>query len=122
MDECVARIIPELLELDGKAIVTADHGNCEQMRNSDGSPNTAHTSYLVHFVYVAKDAARIPVRRRNSCRCRADAFVFARAAATKGDDRAQFARAAFPRNPADHNCRARPHARHRLIYKIENAR
>jgi 2,3-bisphosphoglycerate-independent phosphoglycerate mutase len=58
VDKCMARIIPKLLELDGKAIVTADHGNCEQMRNADGSPNTAHTSYLVHFIYVANDAAR----------------------------------------------------------------
>ena len=58
VDKCMARIIPRLLELDGKAIVTADHGNCEQMRNADGSPNTAHTSYLVHFIYVANDAAR----------------------------------------------------------------
>jgi 2,3-bisphosphoglycerate-independent phosphoglycerate mutase len=58
IDKCLARIIPRLLELDGKAIVTADHGNCEQMRNTDGSPNTAHTSYLVHFIYVANDAAR----------------------------------------------------------------
>src|SRR5215813_5297454 len=58
VDKCMARIIPKLLELDGKAIVTADHGNCEQMRNVDGSPNTAHTSNLVHFVYVARDAAK----------------------------------------------------------------
>jgi 2,3-bisphosphoglycerate-independent phosphoglycerate mutase len=58
VDECMARIIPKLLELAGKAIVTADHGNCEQMRNADGSPNTAHTSNLVHFIYVANDAAR----------------------------------------------------------------
>jgi 2,3-bisphosphoglycerate-independent phosphoglycerate mutase len=58
VDKCLARIIPKLLELDGKAIVTADHGNCEKMRNADGSPNTAHTSNLVHFIYVANDAAR----------------------------------------------------------------
>jgi len=58
VDECMARIISKLLELGGKALVTADHGNCEQMRNSDGSPNTAHTTNLVHFVYVAKDAAK----------------------------------------------------------------
>jgi len=56
--KCTARIISRLLELGGKALVTADHGNCEQMRNSDGSPNTAHTSNLVHFIYVAKDAAK----------------------------------------------------------------
>src|SRR5438552_1554823 len=58
VDECIARIIPELLDLGGKCIVTADHGNCEQMRNPDGSPNTAHTSNVVHFIYVAKDAAQ----------------------------------------------------------------
>src|SRR6266516_8099109 len=58
VDDCIARIIPRLLDLDGKCIVTADHGNCEQMRNPDGSPNTAHTSNLVHFIYVAKDAGQ----------------------------------------------------------------
>ena len=58
VDACCARIIPKLLELDGKALITADHGNCEQMRNPDGSPHTSHTSYLVHFIYVANDAAK----------------------------------------------------------------
>ncbi len=58
VDQCCAKIIPRLLELGGKAIVTADHGNCEVMRNPDGSPNTAHTTNLVHFIYVAKDASR----------------------------------------------------------------
>jgi 2,3-bisphosphoglycerate-independent phosphoglycerate mutase len=62
VDECIARIIPKLLDLDGKCIVTADHGNCEQMRNVDGSPNTAHTKYLVHCIYVAKDARKFRVR------------------------------------------------------------
>ena len=58
VDRCCARIVTKLLDLDGKALVTADHGNCEQMRNSDGSPNTAHTSYRVHFIYVARDAVK----------------------------------------------------------------
>ena len=58
VDRCVARIVSELLRLDGKCLVTADHGNCEQMRNPDGSPNTAHTTNLVHCIYVAKDAAQ----------------------------------------------------------------
>ncbi|HJX97738.1 MAG TPA: 2,3-bisphosphoglycerate-independent phosphoglycerate mutase [Chthoniobacterales bacterium] len=56
IDQCCSRIIPKVLELDGKCLVTADHGNCELMRNPDGSPNTAHTTNLVHFIYVAKDA------------------------------------------------------------------
>ena len=58
VDESIARIISKLLDLGGKCIVTADHGNCEQMRNPDGSPNTAHTTNLVHFIYVARDAAQ----------------------------------------------------------------
>jgi len=55
VDACLARIVPELLSIGGKALVTADHGNCEQMRNADGTPNTAHTTNLVHFMYVADD-------------------------------------------------------------------
>ena len=62
VDECVGRIIPALLDLGGKCILTADHGNCEQMRNPDGSPNTAHTTNLVHCIYVAKDTARSRVQ------------------------------------------------------------
>jgi 2,3-bisphosphoglycerate-independent phosphoglycerate mutase len=58
VDQCLARIVPELLDLGGKCLVTADHGNCEQMRNHDGSPNTAHTTNLVHCVFVAHDAAQ----------------------------------------------------------------
>ena len=62
IDACVGRIIPALLELDGKCLLTADHGNCELMRNPDGSPNTAHTTNLVHCVYIARDAAHFKVQ------------------------------------------------------------
>jgi len=61
IDECVARIVPEVLAHGGACLITADHGNCEQMRNADGSPNTAHTTNLVHFVYVAGNAAQFHV-------------------------------------------------------------
>ena len=56
IDACLARLVPAVLSLGGKLLITADHGNCEQMRNPDGSPNTAHTSNLVHLTYVADDA------------------------------------------------------------------
>ncbi|MFL6514994.1 MAG: 2,3-bisphosphoglycerate-independent phosphoglycerate mutase, partial [Chthoniobacterales bacterium] len=62
IDACVSRIIAELLRLRGKCLLTADHGNCEQMRNPDGSPNTAHTTNLVHCVYIAEDADRFRCR------------------------------------------------------------
>jgi 2,3-bisphosphoglycerate-independent phosphoglycerate mutase len=62
VDACCSRILPKLLALGGKALVTADHGNCELMRNPDGSPNTAHTTNLVHSVYVAQDSSSFEVQ------------------------------------------------------------
>jgi 2,3-bisphosphoglycerate-independent phosphoglycerate mutase len=62
IDESCSRVISKLLSLGGKCLVTADHGNCELMRNPDGSPNTAHTTNLVHFIYVAADAAQFRVQ------------------------------------------------------------
>jgi 2,3-bisphosphoglycerate-independent phosphoglycerate mutase len=56
IDYCVHQVLEALLAAGGKALVTADHGNCELMRNPDGSPNTAHTTNLVHFIYVAANA------------------------------------------------------------------
>ncbi|MEY2528822.1 MAG: 2,3-bisphosphoglycerate-independent phosphoglycerate mutase, partial [Verrucomicrobiota bacterium] len=61
IDECTARLVPAVLKRGGACLITADHGNCEQMRNADGSPNTAHTTNLVHFIYVAEDSARFRV-------------------------------------------------------------
>jgi 2,3-bisphosphoglycerate-independent phosphoglycerate mutase len=52
VDECLKRVVEKVLALGGGALVTADHGNCERERNEDGSPNTAHTTNLVHFIYV----------------------------------------------------------------------
>ena len=62
IDNCVKQVLEKVLELGGKALVTADHGNCEFMRNADGSPNTAHTTNLVHCLYVADDANEFRVR------------------------------------------------------------
>ena len=62
IDLGVRMIVEKVLELGGKLFITADHGNCEQMRNADGSPHTAHTTNLVHGIYVAADAADCKVR------------------------------------------------------------
>ena len=62
IDADVKTIVQETLRLGGKLLITADHGNCEYMRNADGSPNTAHTTNLVHIFYVAADAAEYTVR------------------------------------------------------------
>ena len=59
IDVAVRMLVERTLELGGRLLLTADHGNCELMRNPDGSPNTAHTTNLVHFIYVADDAAGV---------------------------------------------------------------
>ncbi len=56
VDDGVRQVVERTLELGGKALITADHGNCEFLRNADGSPNTAHTTNLVRIIYVADDA------------------------------------------------------------------
>lgn len=61
IDEGVKAVVDETLRLGGKLLITADHGNCEKMINEDGSPHTAHTTNLVHAIYVAEDAGAVRV-------------------------------------------------------------
>ena len=56
VDACVKQVVEKALDLGGKLLITADHGNCEQMIKSDGSPHTAHTTNLVHLIYVGDDS------------------------------------------------------------------
>ncbi len=62
IDLGVRLIVEKVLALGGKLFITADHGNCETMRNPDGSPNTAHTTNLVHGLYCAADSGSFTVR------------------------------------------------------------
>ena len=50
VDECVGRVIDATLKMGGIAMVTADHGNAEDMQQADGSPMTAHTTNVVPFI------------------------------------------------------------------------
>ncbi|CAN5654212.1 2,3-bisphosphoglycerate-independent phosphoglycerate mutase [soil metagenome] len=61
IDQCVQQVVEKTLSLGGCCLVTADHGNCEQMRNADGSPHTAHTTNLVHVIYAAADAEQFTI-------------------------------------------------------------
>ena len=54
VDECLGKVVDKILEKDGAAFITADHGNAEQMIDfSTGKPMTAHTTNLVPFIYVS---------------------------------------------------------------------
>ena len=50
VDTCVGRVVDATLKMGGIAMITADHGNAEQMQESDGSPMTAHTTNPVPFI------------------------------------------------------------------------
>ena len=50
VDACVGRVVEATLKMGGIAMVTADHGNAEQMTEADGSPMTAHTTNPVPFI------------------------------------------------------------------------
>ena len=50
VDKCVGKVVDATLEMGGIAMITADHGNAEQMVQPDGSPMTAHTTNRVPFI------------------------------------------------------------------------
>lgn len=52
VDECAAEVVSAILKAGGRAIITADHGNCEQMVGPDGEPFTAHTTNPVPLILV----------------------------------------------------------------------
>ncbi len=57
VDECVGTIVERLLELDARILITADHGNSEQMIDYEtGMPKTSHTLFPVECIYVANDS------------------------------------------------------------------
>jgi 2,3-bisphosphoglycerate-independent phosphoglycerate mutase len=57
LDKCLLRVQSALAEVGGQMLVTADHGNVEQMRDSTGNEaHTAHTSEPVPLVYVGPQA------------------------------------------------------------------
>jgi 2,3-bisphosphoglycerate-independent phosphoglycerate mutase len=53
VDQCVGKIVEATLEAGGSLVVTADHGNCEQMTDpATGGPHTAHTTFDVPLIVV----------------------------------------------------------------------
>jgi 2,3-bisphosphoglycerate-independent phosphoglycerate mutase len=56
IDAALQRIVEALETVEGKMLVTADHGNIEQMLDmNSGQPNTAHSTNQVPLVFVAGD-------------------------------------------------------------------
>ncbi len=62
VDSCVGRVVDAVKQMNGVALITADHGNADKMANEDGSPFTAHTTNPVPLIVVGADVKLRPGR------------------------------------------------------------
>mgnify|MGYP002028682027 CR=1 FL=1 len=60
VDACVGRVVEALERVGGECLITADHGNAEQMVNPEtGAPQTAHTTCEVPLIWVTQRQAKL---------------------------------------------------------------
>ncbi|MGA1676528.1 MAG: 2,3-bisphosphoglycerate-independent phosphoglycerate mutase [Pseudomonadales bacterium] len=60
LDACLGRLVATIDDVGGQMLITADHGNVEQMEDPDsGQAHTAHTSEPVPLVYVGPQAVTL---------------------------------------------------------------
>lgn len=55
VDECLGKVVDKILELGGNAIITADHGNSDEVTTMEGNPMTAHTTNPVPVIVTKND-------------------------------------------------------------------
>ncbi len=59
LDKCVEQVVKAVESVGGQLLITADHGNAEQMRDpSTGQAHTAHTNLPVPLIYVGNNATK----------------------------------------------------------------
>ncbi len=62
IDQCIQRIVESLKKAGGELLITSDHGNVEVMFDEKNQqPHTAHTTNLVPFLYVGRQAKWRPI-------------------------------------------------------------
>ncbi len=62
LDECLKRITDAILKVGGECLITADHGNCEQMLDPNGGPMTQHTIGPVPLIHVGPQGKNLKLR------------------------------------------------------------
>ena len=67
VDECVGALVEAILSENKIALITADHGNAEEMIDyKTGIPKTSHTKNPVEFIYVAEDYNNVQLIKRGT--------------------------------------------------------
>ena len=65
VDECVGKVVKLVEEKDGNMLITADHGNAEQMIDyKTGEPHTAHTTNPVPLVLIGMQGVKLKSGRK----------------------------------------------------------
>jgi 2,3-bisphosphoglycerate-independent phosphoglycerate mutase len=60
VDRCLGKIVPAVLRQEGTVLITADHGNAEQMIDYEtGGPFTAHTTNAVPFIAIGAGSVKL---------------------------------------------------------------
>ncbi|MCK7508964.1 MAG: alkaline phosphatase family protein [Desulfobacterales bacterium] len=68
VDGCVGAVVEKILEKGGAALLTADHGNAEKMRDEkSGQPHTAHTTNPVPFSLIMDGGEDVTAEKESSC-------------------------------------------------------
>lgn len=67
IDECLGKIVPAVLAEGGEVVITADHGNAEQLVDDKGEPLTAHSLNPVPFLLVSSDRKRVKLKHGRLC-------------------------------------------------------
>jgi 2,3-bisphosphoglycerate-independent phosphoglycerate mutase len=57
LDICIGRVVNAMQSIGGEVLITADHGNVEQMYDGQNQqPHTQHTTNLVPLIYIGRNA------------------------------------------------------------------
>ena len=56
IDQCLNEVVETAKTMGYETIITADHGNADHAINADGTPNTAHSTNPVPFIYVTENS------------------------------------------------------------------
>ena len=63
VDECVKKVVDQILSMGGSVLLTADHGNADKMLAEDGEPFTAHTTNPVPVVLISEQYKNVTLRK-----------------------------------------------------------
>jgi len=62
LDNSLERVTNAILKVGGACLITADHGNCEQMLDANGGPMTQHTTGPVNLVHVSNEGKSVRLK------------------------------------------------------------